>query len=573
MKLPSLRRLLTGAAAQIPAPPPALYNAPAPVSASYVNNPNLQDLLAQRGVGSGTGAFFPGAGLGSGGGLPSNELRSARYLAEASARQMINNHPLLQFGVELVSDMMLGETGLHATPCLDHNRLGITLKQADALAEQFESIFDAWSASPSATTTGDTFHAAIECSLRRAFETGAMLGNFTFKQEPGARLGTRYQPIETVRIGRNSTLSPLPGTAIYDGVEVEIATGKIVALHILPTQPVAGYATGFESYQSTPVRVPLTMPGGRPNLCYSLFSKRGPGVVHGISPISAGVLSACAQDEYLSIAIRQAAARASVVFSVITDQPPEAVAQNLLGGDPAAMKPGAPPNFGDVIDFLATVKPSFTPNTISVMPPGSKLEAVGVEQKGDQFEAFNKAVLVNVARSFGLTYGQLTGDLSQDSFSSAKLSNAAPWSIAARRRDRMITPQYRAAYRCVIEEAVERGLVKLPRNRSLYDDMEGWLACDWSGPVAPSVDPKGDSAADVQNLLSGITSRTQIAKRRGTDHRRVLRELAAEEALAKSLGLNLSLVSPQVNNPKETDENEPADSAPVRPAPATKRAA
>jgi capsid protein len=500
-----------------------------------------------------------------------NEVRAWRLIAEAVSRGLIAQHPLLAWGVNLQLSMMLG-CGLQPIVTLDHDRLGITAKQADAIGAQMEAVFNGWANSKYSTLNEvENFHSAVENALRRAFATGEMCLKFDWRPDTPGRFATKASLLETTRISRVGVVKAENGNRLIDGLEVN-PDGRVVALHVLPYLPQGVYSQGPALYSANPVRVPTELGFGRPLAVFTVLDRQGPEVHHGISPISSAILSAIAADEGLSVSLRTAAARASVAFALETPATPEEAVGAMTGKDPGAVareaSKSAHPYAGVIqaMEWLSTVPIQWKPGKVSVLPPGTAMKYIGADPDGKQFEALNRAIVTNVARGLGLTYAQLTSDLAQESFSASRINNQAPWDLAIRRRERSVVPLYAAAFENVVEEAINDGRIKLPRGADLYGDREGWLnAVEWAGPVAPTLDPSKDTAADVEGLAAGITSRAEIAKRKGTDWRVVMRQLAAEKALAEELGLNLETAQVQL-----AKANPPTTDTPALPAPKRK---
>lgn len=494
------------------------------------------------------------AGLFSG--YPINMVGGAREEMTAEASILATLSPLIRYGIEISVSNLLGPHGLRPQPIISPRMLGISETEADDLVEQLEEEFISWANSPSSSATGaGNFHAEVEAALRRAYETGEMLFSFDWRGGPGASWYTTAKAVETQRITRYSgdTGNGLAaGHRIMQGIELD-PRGKPVAVYIGKRQPAAGFQQG-EAYMMHGDRYPVATPHGRPLLALSILDRKGPGVTRGISPIAAAVVRALQLDKLTDLSIETQAAQLAVAWSIITDANPAEAASSVDGErDPKAEIEG---RLDELNTFFAAMPLRMPAGAqVSVLPTGSKLEATTPKATPTLgYDAFQKRLLIELARGFAMSYDEFTGDYSSTSYSASKKADEGPWSIVYRRRNRFVAPIYAAAYECVIEEAVQRGLIKLPRAISFYHVKELLLACRWVGPTRPILDPLKEANANDIELANGSSSLAHIAAERGQDWRDTIDQRAREIAYAKKKGVDINPAKNSAIEPTSTDQ-------------------
>jgi len=80
---------------------------------------------------------------------------------------------------------------------------------------------------------------------------------------------------------------------------------------------------------------------------------------------------------------------------------------------------------------------------------------------------------------------------------------------------------------------IAAGLVTLPKGLTIYD-----LKWEWVGSGVPWIDPLKEASADQMAINCGLTSRQRQCKERGDDWFSIVNELAQENTIMKSLGVN-----------------------------------
>ena len=299
---------------------------------------------------------------------------------------------------------------------------------------------------------------------------------------------------------------------------------------------------GFQQgdiYKSLADRYEMRTGWGRPQVHFGVLDRLSPEVMRGISPIASAISRCMDLDKLTDVTLDQLKAQAQVAWSLVTDMP-HSEAKGIFSAEEMQELLLA---HLDVVQKAAEVSPIPRPggSTVAVLPPGSKLSATTTNATSQGYDTFTKRLLIELSRAFGLSYSELTGDYSEDSFSSSRMAAFGPWSLTIARRESFVVPAYNAAYECVIEEAVQRGLIKLPRGAAEFQaNRQLWTKAAYFGPSRPAPDPAKEAAANNTMLANGTKSRTQIAAENGHDWRETIHALAKEKEYAEACKIDIS---------------------------------
>lgn len=174
------------------------------------------------------------------------------------------------------------------------------------------------------------------------------------------------------------------------------------------------------------------------------------------------------------------------------------------------------------------------PGTFPSLPPGYHLKPWDPTHPTTAFKDFMKAVLRGIASGLNTSYHALTSDLESVSFSSLRAGEL-------KERD-----TYRSTQRFMIETFCERVFEKWVSMASLLGQIplnaaqvEAGVVHTWQPRGWAWVDPLKDINANIMAIQHGLGSRTMFLAERGLDYEEIMAQLAKENELAQSLGLNV----------------------------------
>ncbi|KPQ07469.1 MAG: phage portal protein, lambda family [Rhodobacteraceae bacterium HLUCCA12] len=281
------------------------------------------------------------------------------------------------------------------------------------------------------------------------------------------------------------------GARIVAGVEFD-ASEQVTAYHVLPDAP----GTAFANYGET-LRIPASE-------ILHIFDPIFPGQVRGVTWLAPVLLKLADYD----------AASDAMLMNLKT--------QSLFAGFITDLEGGAA-GFDSPRD-AGTANISLEPGAMRILPQGSDVKFAqpsgGLSQQVD----FIKSQLHEIAAGLGLMYEQLSGDLSQANYSSARFGL-----LEFRRRAEMLQ-------RTLIEGQLLRPLWRRWIDwKSLAGEItpEDAMSPDYRAVrfVAPGwqwVDPLKEVNAEVRAIEAGLKSRAEVVASRGRDLDEVDEEIAAD---------------------------------------------
>ena len=172
------------------------------------------------------------------------------------------------------------------------------------------------------------------------------------------------------------------------------------------------------------------------------------------------------------------------------------------------------------------------PGTMQFLEPGEDVKFSSPADVGTTYEAFIKQQLRSIAIGMGITYEQLTGDLSAVNYSSIRAG-----SVEFRRRIGMLQHHFMVYQLCrpvwnkFIELAILNNQIKVPK------DSE-FAAVKWIPQGFEWVDPLKEQNAQMNAVRCGFKSRAEVVSELGYDVEEIDTEIAADQAREKELGLN-----------------------------------
>lgn len=153
------------------------------------------------------------------------------------------------------------------------------------------------------------------------------------------------------------------------------------------------------------------------------------------------------------------------------------------------------------------------------------------------FDAFVKSNLRSIASGLGISYHALSNDLEGVNYSSIR---------AGVLEDRELFKSYqnwfiRCFIRPVFEEwvgwAYQMGTIILPGGRPVDGDPKSYRVASYQPRRWAWVDPQKDAKANEMYITERLKSRTQIMREQGDDPDTVWAEIAKEQDMLKSLGI------------------------------------
>ena len=205
------------------------------------------------------------------------------------------------------------------------------------------------------------------------------------------------------------------------------------------------------------------------------------------------------------------------------------------------------------------------PGTLQILEPGEDVKFSQPADVGASYAEFLRMQFRAVAAAMGVTYEQLTGDLTQVNYSSIRAGLLEFRRRCEALQHGVIVHQLcRPIWQVFIEQAVLEGALSLPGYaRGGQAQRRAYLAVKWIPQGWQWVDPQKEFNAMLTAMRAGLLSRSEAISSFGYDAEDVDREIAADNARADALGLvfesdprhDLAAVPTAVPVPPDNPEN------------------
>lgn len=297
----------------------------------------------------------------------------------------------------------------------------------------------------------------------------------------------RLQLLPVEQIDGSLTRELEGGARIVSGIEFD-GDGEVVAYHVLPEAPDTPFGTWGQA-----VRIPAQD-------MLHIFDQLYPGQVRGISWLAPALLKMRDRDEFSDAYLM--AAKVSVMHTVFFRDNEGALLDGAEIG--SALNLGLEPGVGHII------------------PGGVDVEAPPPPPGPAQPAEFVKIQDREIAAALGLTFEQLTGDLGEANYSSARVGLLEFRRRAEMLQKSLIEGQFlRPLWRRWVDLQVLSGAIPA-------DDAGDYSEVRFIGPGWPWVDPRSEIEAEVAAMAAGLKSREEIVAARGRDIDEVDEEIARD---------------------------------------------
>lgn len=299
--------------------------------------------------------------------------------------------------------------------------------------------------------------------------------------------------------------------------------------------------------------VPRTKPWGRVQAIH-MYEQMRPYQTRGISDIVAGLKEIRQTKTFRETVLQNAVVNATYAASIESDLDTNAIFQRLGGGNLGE------DDFDQVIGnyiggYLGAVQKYIGASNqfqiggvrIPHLPPGSKLQMRPAGKGGPLGTEFEQSLLRYIASILGISYEQLSKDVSQTNYSSYRAAMGETWKFMQSRKSLVADRFATIIYRLWLEEALNKGIIEsMPRafrNPSNMDwfykpqMLDAISQCDWIGASRGQVDELKETQAAVLRGKYNLSTDEDELGRLGKDWRRVYRQRAREKEMRKDLDI------------------------------------
>jgi len=440
--------------------------------------------------------------------MPGNPGAVAAMLATSTelrikSRDLVRRNAWAQAGIEAFVANAVG-TGIKPQ----------SLSDDEQFKTEVQALWRDWVEEADAAGQTD-FYGLQSLACRAMLEGGECLIRLRPRRpEDGLAVPLQLQLLEPEHLPMHLNTDLSSGNVVRSGIEFD-AMGRRVAYHLYRSHPEDGGLA------------PMSGQGGMDTVrvdareVIHLYRVLRPGQIRGEPWLSRALVKLNELDQYDDAELVRKKT-AAMFAGFVTRQNPE---DNLMGESSANAEGIA----------LAGLEPG----TLQILEPGEDIKFSDPADVGGSYSEFLRTQFRAVAAAIGITYEQLTGDLTGVNYSSIRAGL-----LEFRRRCEMVQHSVlvhqmcRPVWAAWMKQAVLAGALDAPGfARGGAARRRQYLAAKWVPQGWQWVDPEKEFKAMLLAIRSGLMSRSEAISANGYDAEDVDREIAADNQRADDLGL------------------------------------
>lgn len=470
-------------------------------------------------------------------------------MLRARSRDQMRNAPIALGALNTTVGHVVG-TGLTYTPAIDAKFLGLNDQQAEDWQDNVQRRFKEWAESPDCDSARQLdFYGLQELAFRTHLESGDAFVLTPRMARTGKPAKLALQLIEADRVCNPNRAADTD--SLIDGVEINPATGEVIAYHVARKHPGA-HNTTANTWERVNARGVST---GRRNVL-TLFKPLRPGQVRGV-PWIAPILEPLKQIGRWSDAELNAAVVSGVMATFIK-MDPEAF-QGLYDEDAQ----------GAIIETASKWSGEMESGKAINLMPGESIESPTPGRPNPAFDPFWTAMVRQIGMALEMPFEVLVMHF-QSSYSAARAALLMAWKAFRSKRDLLAKSLCQPVFELWLADEVAEGRISCPG--FFADDIvrAAWCAAIWTGDGPGSIDPTKEVTAAKMRVELGIsTKQAESILHDGVDweqkHEQRVKEINAE----KRDGI---YVPPAGSPVQPTDVPDDAQDAPIPAKPNQKQA-
>jgi lambda family phage portal protein len=399
------------------------------------------------------------------------------------------------------------------------NAIGTGIKPQSMLMdsiqrEAVQTLWRNWTVEADAAGLTD-FYGLQAMACRAMLEGGEVLLRLRYRRpEDALSVGLQIQVLEPEHLPVQKNSVAENGNLIRAGIEFD-RLGKRVAYHLYRSHPEDGALAPMSGNgDNSTVRVDASE-------IIHMYRPLRPGQIRGEPWLARALMKLHDLDQYDDAELVRKKT-AAMFAGFVTRLAPE---DNLLGEG--------------LSDPNGASMAGMEPGTMQILEPGEDIKFSQPADVGGSYSEFLRMQFRAVAAAMGVTYEQLTGDLTQVNYSSIRAGLLEFRRRVESLQHGVIVHQLcRPIWQAWMDQAVIEGALNLPGYTSGNTaSRRDYQACKWIPQGWQWVDPLKEADAMKAAIRSGLMSRSEAISANGYDAEDVDREIAADNARADALGL------------------------------------
>lgn len=342
---------------------------------------------------------------------------------------------------------------------------------------------------------------------------------------------------------------PGAGNYIYDGVEVDRKSGRVVAYHICNSYPLS---TVLETAEWTRVEA-YGKKTGLPNVLHIMSPER-PDQYRGV-PYLAQVIEVLLQiRRYTESELMAALVQSFFTAWVTTTTPTSENPFNEVGPGDLPGGVSIDNNGGEGISASEN-EYEMGPGTVTHLADGENITFGNPNIPVAGFEPFVRTLARLVGAALEIPYDVLVKEFNS-SYSASRGALMEAWEAFKMRRRWFVDDFCQPVYELFLAEAVALGRI---RANGFFDDpalRKAWCGARWIGPVQGQLDPLKEANASLLLAQNGVKTYEQITRELGGgDWAANIEQLADENRRRAAAGVTDADLANAVVRMNETEDN------------------
>lgn len=397
----------------------------------------------------------------------------------------------------------------------------------EKLNNQLELLWKEWIKHTSCDITmQQTFYELQSMLLKRKIVDGEILIRLVIDKK--AKIPFKLQVIKSDLLDTYMMNAPKTNNIIRSGIELDDYL-RPLAYWIQKKSP-----DGYVTYESE--RIPA-------NQIIHLWLKNNPDQIRGVSDLAPVIKRLKDMQDFLDA--ETVAAKIAACFSVF-------IIKNSPGQLPGVQQNNKKDKEGKLLS-------SIRPGMVSHLRPGEDIKTANPSRSITTAKDFINVQQRLAGAGMGLSYELMSRDFNGATFSSARQGHLEDRRTFEPMQQYLISHFCQPIWEQFVDMCVLGGLVSIrdyAQNREVYTYAE-WVTPGWSW-----IDPEKEVKADLLALKNSGKTLAQWCAERGYDWKEQLSQMAKEKEFAESIGLTLSIHTPESvqaaesNHKEEKNDNE-----------------
>lgn len=382
-----------------------------------------------------------------------------------------------------------------------------------------EALWRDWA--PHASLSGElTVYAIQRLALRHDIIDGEVLVHRVYDDSIPGVVPLRLEVLECDHLDATVDGVLPNGNIARRGIELDPATGRPVAYHLLPYHP--GDCL-IHVRRADSVRVPAAD-------IIHLYDKKRASQTRGVTRLAAIVMESYDLSEYK--AAERIGARLAAAFGVFVK----------------STMPEFAPGIGVPETGVSELPDYIEPGRIQGLPYGTEIQVASHNRPGTQYEPYVRDSVRSMSVGAGISYEAFSNDYTNASYSSARSASLEERIFYRGLQQYLNDRLNRRIWAWFLEAAWLAGLA--PRLPGFADDPRRYSeAVSWQAPGWTWQDPLKDSKAAESAINLATTTRSKIAAQQGEDWDEILEAaIREEEKLSRLYELRRKNQNQETNN-------------------------